>query len=607
MSDASNLHTSRTLRRAPARPLMVDGPAGRGYPRPQLRRHSWHSLDGAWDFALDPDARHRTPGAVSFDRTITVPFAPETPRSGVAETGLYTACWYRRTFDAPPMSPGERLILHFGAVDCDATVWVNGHRAAGHSGGYTPFDTDITDLLAGSGPNTVVVRACDDPLDMEKPRGKQDWQERPHSIWYPRTTGIWQSVWLEVVPPTRIASLCWSPDLDRREIGLTAEVAGPWRDDLCLRITLTANDSVVADDTYGLTGPQLARRIAFPDPGIGDERDALLWSPWRPTLLDAEVRLETAAGDLVDHVLSYTALRSVGTRDGRFLLNGHPYRLRLLLDQGYWPDTGMTPPDDAAVRRDVELVRAMGFNGVRKHQKIEDPRYLYWADRLGVLVWEEMPAAYAFTPRAVERLTREWTAAVMRDRGHPCVVAWVPFNESWGVPDVASSEQQRDYVRALYHLTRALDPTRPVIGNDGWESVAADIIGIHDYDSDPVRLAARYAAPPAAIVASARPAGRGILVPGQRYDGQPLMLTEFGGIALSSDTGATWGYARASDSADLARRYAELIAAVRSVDAVAGFCYTQFADTYQETNGLLYADRTPKFPLEEMARATRGR
>lgn len=596
---------------------MTDETPGRGYPRPQFRRDAWRSLDGAWDFALDRDARLAAPAAVTFDRTIAVPFAPETPRSGIADTGLYAACWYRRTFDAPRLSPGDRLILHVGAVDFDATVWINGHRAAGHSGGYTPFETDVTDMLAESGSNTIVVRAHDDPLDMEKPRGKQDWQQEPHAIWYPRTTGIWQSIWLEAVPPTRIASLRWSPDLDRREIGLAAEIAGPWRDGLRLHVVLRASPPLplggeghatpVADDTYHLAAPALSRRIALPDPGIGDERDALLWSPWRPTLIDADVRLETAGGDVLDRVHSYTALRSVGARDGRFLLNGRPYYLRFLLDQGYWPDTGMTPPGDDALRRDVELVRAMGFNGVRKHQKVEDPRYLYWADRLGVLVWEEMPAAYAFSPRAIERLTREWTAAVMRDRDHPCVVAWVPFNESWGVPDVASSEQQREYVRAIYHLTRALDPTRPVIGNDGWESVIADIIGVHDYDNDPARLAARYAVDAGEIAASVRPAGRNLLTPGQRYDGQPLMLTEFGGIALSSDGDATWGYVRAPDSASLAKRYADLVAAVRGSGAFAGFCYTQFADTYQETNGLLHADRTPKFPLEEMSRATRGR
>jgi hypothetical protein len=312
---------------------------------------------------------------------------------------------------------------------------------------------------------------------------------------------------------------------------------------------------------------------------------------------------------VIDRVESYTAMRSVGVDGDRFVLNGQPYRLRMALDQGYWPETGLTAPDDDAYRRDVELAKAMGFNGVRKHQKIESPRFLYWADMLGLLVCEEMPSAYRFSPRAVERATREWTAAIERDVSHPCIAAWVPFNESWGVPDVATSERQQEYVRALVALTHTLDPTRPVIGNDGWEHVAGDIIGVHDYDHDPERMATRYGARDgvAALFARERPGGRRLLAEGATYGGQPVMLTEFGGIALSKDPSATWGYSRATSGDDLSERYGRLLASVRAIEMMSGFCYTQLTDTYQETNGLLYFDRTPKFPLEEMARITRGR
>ncbi|HZU34898.1 MAG TPA: glycoside hydrolase family 2 TIM barrel-domain containing protein, partial [Gemmataceae bacterium] len=234
-----------------------------------------------------------------------------------------------------------------------------------------------------------------------------------------------------------------------------------------------------------------------------------------------------------------------------------------------------------------------GFNGVRKHQKIEDPRYLYWADRLGLLVWEEMPSAYRFTKQSIERLTPEWTAVLTRDVSHPCIVAWVPFNESWGVPDLPDSAAQRHYVQALYHLTRTLDPTRPVIGNDGWEAVATDIIGIHDYESDPRRLLARYRVDEQLprLLERERPGGR-LLLLGDQHDGQPIMLTEFGGITLSDDPAGTWGYSRADTSAGLADCYARLLDVVHALPLLAGFCYTQFADTYQEANGLLYADRT---------------
>jgi hypothetical protein len=251
----------------------------------------------------------------------------------------------------------------------------------------------------------------------------------------------------------------------------------------------------------------------------------------------------------------------------------------------------------------VELAKAMGFNGVRKHQKIESPRFLYWADVLGLLVWEEMPSAYRFTKRSVSRLTREWTDVIARDVSHPCIVAWVPLNESWGVPDLPSSPAQRHYVQALYHLTKTLDPTRPVIGNDGWESVATDIVGIHDYDSDPQRIALRYGiTEPPELFKRERPGGRLLLLDPQPRD-QPIMLTEFGGVAYSEERG-TWGYARAKDRESFARNYTELLRVIRSMRIFAGFCYTQLTDTYQEANGLLFSDRTPKISLEVVAQAT---
>jgi hypothetical protein len=573
-----------------------------------LQRPDRQSLDGTWDFALDRDARWAAPEDVGWDRTITVPFAPETPASGIADTSFFRACWYRRAFDAPPLAGGQRLILHFGAVDHGASVWVNGRLAVTHEGGYTPFSADITGMLA-PGAQQIVVRADDDPHDLAKPRGKQDWLLEPHGIWYPRTTGIWQTVWLERVPRNAIASLRWTASVERWEIALDATVDGPPAEGLRLRAALRAGDRTLADDTYSIDGAAVARRIALPDPGIDAARAELLWSPSHPALIDAHLQLVDAAGAVIDDVRSYTAMRSVAVDGDRFMLNGRPLRLRMVLDQGYWPDTGLTAPSDDALRRDVELAKAMGFNGVRKHQKIEDPRYLYWADRLGLLVWEEMPSAYAFTPGAVERLTREWIAAVRRDASHPCIVAWVPFNESWGVPDLAASQAQRDYVAALYHLTRTLDPTRPVIGNDGWEAVAGDIVGIHDYDQDAERVARRYGSPDdlERLFESRGPAGRRITVEGHRPADQPVMLTEFGGIAYSKDEAGTWGYSRTATPEDLARRYEILLQTVRALPALAGFCYTQFADTYQETNGLLYPDRTPKFPIEAIAAATRGR
>jgi beta-galactosidase/beta-glucuronidase len=577
------------------------------YPRPQLRRREWKSLNGRWEFAIDPNGSMTDPDRVTFDREIIVPYSPETPASGVHDTGYYKTVWYRRTFNLA-RRPGLRLLLHFGAVDYEATVWFNGDLVMTHEGGYTPFFADVTDSLAPRQSQTIVVAAWDDPHDLSKPRGKQDWQLEPHSIWYPRTTGIWQTVWLEWVPETRLTRLSWTSSLERWEIGLEATIEGPQADELALEVRLQAGSTVLAADRYAVIRGEVNRRIALSDPGIDDYRNELLWTPSTPTLIQAQLKLVDSTGAVVDSIASYTALRAISIQGDRVLLNGRPYPLRMILDQGYWPETGMTAPSNLALRFDVELAKTMGFNGVRKHQKIEDPRYLFWADTLGLLIWEEMPSAYRFTRRSVNRLTREWIAAVKRDFSHPCIMAWVPFNESWGVPDLPDSPAQRHYVQSLYHLTKTLDPTRPVIGNDGWESVATDIIGIHDYDHDPERIAGRYGTEEhlPRLFKRERPGGRLLLIGPQGQSDQPLMLTEFGGIAFLPGEARAWGYSKVETAEVLAERYSRLLGAVRSLSLLSGFCYTQFTDTFQEANGLLYADRRPKFPLEQIASATRG-
>jgi beta-galactosidase/beta-glucuronidase len=575
-----------------------------GYPRPQLVRKEWQSLNGRWDFAIDPDGVWTHPNEVAWSDTIEVPFAPETPASGIGNTGFFRAAWYRRTVSQSRLPDGHRTLLHFGAVDYKTTVWINGCEAATHEGGYTPFTVDLQSF-ALSDSITIVVRAFDDHADLSQPRGKQDWQLEPHSIWYPRTTGIWQTVWTETVPSTWIGRVRWTPNLERWELGLEAWMDGSRRESLKLGVKLRIGDVLLADDTYAVVAGEVHRRIALSDPGIDDYRNGLLWNPATPTLIDVQLQLWADRGDLIDEVTSYTALRSIKVDNDRLVLNGRPYFLRMVLDQGYWPDTGLTAPDDAALRRDVELAKAMGFNGVRKHQKIEDPRYLYWADRLGLLVWEEMPSAYRFADCSVHRVSREWIAAIARDTSHPCIIAWVPINESWGVPNLPTSAAERHYVQGLYHLTKTLDPTRPVIGNDGWESVATDIIGIHDYDSDPERIARRYRADEVLprLFKRERPGGRLLVLEGDRPHEQPIVLTEFGGITYSPDP-KTWGYSRAKSAAEFERKYVELLRVINSLGLFVGFCYTQFADTYQEANGLLFADRTPKIPLARIAQAT---
>lgn len=580
-----------------------------GYPRPQLVRDSWISLDGEWDFTFDNDLKYKTPqDEPQWTNKIIVPYPPESKASGIGNRELNQACWYKKTINLIPST--AKTLLHFGAVDYQATVWVNGQKVAYHEGGHTPFVADITAALNKSGEQTIIVSAIDDPADLAKPRGKQDWLKEPHSIWYARTTGIWQSVWIEEVAENFIQQLRWTPDLESFSITCDLRVAGPLRENLTVSVKLSHGKELLANDRYSLRNGELSRRINLPDPGIDDARNVMLWSPENPVLFDAEITLWS--GDtVVEVVTSYTALRSVRAERDRVMLNGRPYALRMVLDQGYWEDTLLTAPDDEAYRRDVELTKQMGFNGVRKHQKIESPRYLHWADKLGLLVWEEMPSAYRFSDLTVPRLMSEWFEAINRDYSHPCIIAWVPVNESWGVPNLPTSAAQRSAVKGLYHVTKSLDSTRLVIGNDGWEATDTDLLTIHDYDCNPTTLSARYTLDAKeALFERRRPGYRMITLDGHPFKGQPILLTEFGGISFvpnELDVTKSWGYTKVTTINDFKTNYKRLLNVVNETELFAGFCYTQFADTFTETNGLLNADRTPKFPLTEIANATLNR
>jgi beta-galactosidase/beta-glucuronidase len=581
------------------------------HPRPQLTRERWTDLGGEWGFAYDDAGRGIDEGwlerAAPFTRTIQVPFPPESPASGVGDTSFHPVVWYRRAFDDPRSNGDERLLLHCGAVDYRAHVWVNGRLVATHEGGHTPFSADITPALRSNGEQVVVIRAEDAPEDLAQPRGKQDWEERPHRIWYDRTTGIWQPVWLEPVAPVHIATLRWTPDLDRGLLGLAVTLSRPGDAPLHVRVRLRLHEQVLADDTYLVQGAGLQRDIAL-DPGamrMSGER--VLWTPETPNLADATITVLDDEGT-VDEARSYVGLRSVGVANGRFLLNGRPYYLRLALEQGYWPQSHLAAPSDDALRREVELAKGLGFNGVRIHQKVEDPRFLYWCDRLGLVVWGEMANAYVFSRAAVERLTREWLEVLDRDYNHPCIVAWVPLNESWGVPNLAGDPAQRTYVQGLYYLTKTLDPTRPAIGNDGWEHLVGDIYGVHDYTFEGQALRERYGSVEAVerTLREVQPQQHAVTLPGYRRAGEPIMITEFGGISLRPGEDEPWfGYATVTSREQFLAKYRELVEAILDSPAIAGFCYTQLTDTQQETNGLLTADREPKLDPAAIRAITR--
>ena len=606
------------------------------YPRPQLVRRAWADLCGPWGFAADDTDEGRTLGwhrsAGGFDRTITVPFPPESPASGIGETGYHPVVWYRRTITAADLAraglpdpaaahddeptQGERLLLHFGAVDFRADVWLAGEHLGRHDGGQTPFSIDVTDAVANAAGRelTLVVRAEDDPHDVTQPRGKQDWRPEPHTIWYDRTSGIWQPVWLEAVPAVHLSELAWRTDLPDASVTLAVRLSRRPRAAVTLTVSLRHRGELLAEHHVRVLDQDVRLRIDVPRQANGQQYEDLLWSPEQPTLIDATVTLSTnrtpepesteTTASTDDVVGSYLGLRSVAVAHGAFVLNDRPYYLRSVLEQGYWPQSHLAAPSADALRAEVQVIKDLGFNAARVHQKAEDPRFLYWADRLGLAIWAETANAYAFSPRSVQQLTTEWVDLVRRDASHPSIVTWVPLNESWGVQHAAHDPAQRHYGIGLANLTRALDPTRPVVSNDGWEHTDSDIWTVHDYTERGTEIRARYgtAEAVAALLDGFGPAGRQMRLLPVPDRGQPVMLTEFGGVNYAGGRDDAWGYSTASDHADFEKRLLDLLDAVRECAPIAGYCYTQLADTGQETNGLLDAHRKPKLPLETLRR-----
>jgi beta-galactosidase/beta-glucuronidase len=560
------------------------------YPQPQFQREEWLNLNGWWDFEFDEDSANGS----RFGRPILVPFCFESPKSGIGDPGFHARVWYRRTFVVPQAWAGRRVLLHFGAVDYRAEVWVNGQRAGEHEGGHTPFRFDITDLLA-PGTNELTVRVEDPPRDRFIPRGKQHWQEKSESIFYKRTTGIWQTVWLEPVSESWLEGVRIGSTLGG-SVTFDANICNPGSD---LRF--------VARVSY--QGREVATGIAAADESqavaAAFVRDPKWWSPVAPELYDVTFELRRGE-EVIDRVQSYFGFRSVSTHEGRVQLNGAPLYLKMVLDQGYWPETNITPPSDEAIQYDIRAAKEMGFNGVRKHQKVEDPRFLYWADRMGLLVSAEMANAYMFDPGSVARITREWIDVVARDCNHPSIIIWVPINESWGVPDVRDSRQQA-HLRAMYTLTRSLDDTRLVIDNDGWEHTeCTDLFAVHDYSQTGEVFLHRFR--DLAEGGMPSPAqGKPFLCPGNSYNGSPVFLSEFGGISYETPEDAakvpenSWGYEGIEKTAEATlSRMRGLYEAIAKTPKVIGICYTQLTDVEQEINGLLTYDRRPKFDAAQI-------
>jgi beta-galactosidase/beta-glucuronidase len=578
------------------------------YPRPIFVRREWYNLNGEWEFAFDDrdrGLRDRWFDGRRLDGRIVVPFPYQSELSEVNDKAIHEVVWYARDIDPPPGWRGRDLLLHFGAVDYTSTVWINGVEVGHNRGGHVPFSFDISPYLH-EGRNRVALRV-EDRQDAHQPRGKQSTTGKPQEIDYYCTTGIWQTVWMEPAPPVRIHDFKVTPFVDEStfeiDIVLHAPAVG-WT----LEVEVFGEGKLVTQVSRETTTATARLRVQIPD--------ARLWSPDDPHLYDVRVRL-LMKGIMLDEVETYVGLRSIELRNGRYFINGKETYLLLVLDQGYWPQGYLAAPSDDALREDVEWCKRYGFNGARKHQKIEDPRWLYWCDRLGLLVWEEMPNARAWSPTGEERLVAEWERAIMRDHNHPCIITWVPVNESMGFPGLRTSHPgQYAFLERMVARTREVAPHRPVIDNDGWEHTdVTDICAIHDYTPTSSGLRDRYRETleggplPSNVWLQEKP----LFMRGSRYRGQPVILTEVGGFLMipqdipEEERDVLYRhYGTCETEEEMLEKYRDLMDGLASLPFVAGFCYTQLTDIEQEINGLLTYDRRPKVDPEQIAAIHRG-
>lgn len=579
------------------------------YPRPQFVRNNWENLNGAWDFGFD-DAnvgeKEKWYQEFKGDKKIQVPFTYETKLSGIEDENRHDFIWYHRTItvDGAKMEK-NRYILHFEGSDFITKVWVNGAYAGSRRGGYARISFDITELVC-DGENQLTVKV-EDSYDPQQPRGKQRWVEKNFGCWYVQTTGIWKTVWSEYVPNISLASVKMTPDLENAALKLEYEVDAAQEvlnEDLVITAAISfqgipiTSQSIMANQKHIETTMNVAYCGGIGQ-GWGLEWGVRTWAPSQPDLYDIDFTV-TYKNEVQDTIGSYFAMREIRIDGPNILLNGHPLYQRLILDQGYWKDSHLTPPSEEALIEDIDKIHALGYNGLRKHQKIEDERFLYWCDVKGMLVWSEMAAAYQYTDYAVEEFTKEWMQIVRQNYNHPCIITWTPFNESWGVSKIETRQVEQHFTEAIYYLTKSFDTMRPVIVNDGWEHTVSDIITLHDYEEVGEILYKRYTEYREKILTTEvyHSSAKSAFANGYEYKGQPIIISEYGGIAFDNDDSG-WGYGnKVNTKEDFIRRFDDITTAVKKIPYCCGFCYTQVSDVQQEINGLMDMERNFKVEPE---------
>ena len=562
------------------------------YPRPQFVRENWINLNGEWNFIFDDEnigEKQKYYNKIPESRKIQVPFTYETKMSGINDETIHKNIWYQKNIN---LQKNYKLntILHFEGSDFITKIWINGNYVGMNVGGYHRFSFDITNYLV-EGNNNFTIK-IEDSLSKSQPRGKQRYKKESWKCWYIQTTGIWKTIWLENVSKNHIVSSKITPDFDNKNINIELltnidnnkfeiETEISFDNEIINSTKLPIEDNIF-NYTIDICNKNKNHEIKY-------------WQPEHPYLYDITYKLY-CNGNIIDEVYSYFGIRKISIDKNKILLNNKELYLKMILDQGYWADSHLTPPNEETIIKDIELVKKYGFNGIRKHQKIEDERFLYYCDIYGILVWNEMANFYEFTDKSIEYFMDEWIKVVKQNYNHPSIITWVPINESWGVPNISTSIKEQNFANSLYYLTKSIDKTRLVIANDGWEHTLTDIVTIHDYVQDGELLYEKYNDDELSIINNKleHNGNHKLFSENYKYNGQPIIMSEYGGIALNSDEG--WGYGtQVKDENEFIKRYKKLTDAIKNTNYITGYCYTQLSDVQQEINGLVDENRNKKF------------
>ncbi len=556
------------------------------YPRPNMYRKSWRSLNGTWEFDYYDDAFVFSPQeklAQPLHRRIQVPFTYQTRLSGIDNKEIHERVIYRKRILLDENEREHRVQLHFAAVDFFTEVWINDTRIGSHTGGYTPFSFDISRFFSDS-PEAVLSLIVEDKPSSDQPRGKQA-VTAPFACWYTAVSGIWQSVWLEILPDVYIAGISGDSYAESGTAEFRVRLSAP--DKECrLSAEVRFEGECVATGRSECTYPSTAMHFDIPA--------VKAWSPETPNLY--EVYFVLMRGEtVVDQVETYLSFRSIEVRSDGLYLNQKRYFQKLVLMQGIWPEGGYTAPEADSFDRDIRMAKQMGFNGGRMHMKFEDPRFLYAADRLGFLVWGEAPSFYSFSERSCAVFRKELTEIIQRDMRHPSLIAWVIGNESWGIKEISQSERIRSWLSEIVAMTRSLDPTRPVISNDGWEHLSSDILTLHSYEHNAELLRDDWNRARRNETCGIH--NKVFRLQSEDIQHMPWVLSEFGAVSFigGAEDVDHWGYGDAAESTEaFLALFRHILETVSALDGISGWCYTQFSDVEKEKNGLLCADRTPK-------------